>query len=46
MMEAAVQGAGVALAPPAMLTRELQAGFLVQAFGIEVKTGSAARAMR
>ncbi|WP_370650753.1 LysR substrate-binding domain-containing protein [Caballeronia sp. SL2Y3] len=40
MVEAAVQGPGVALAPPAMFTRELQAGLLVQAFDIEVKTGS------
>ena len=40
MVEAAVQGAGVALAPPVMFAREIQAGLLVQAFDIEVKTGS------
>ncbi|MBC8636442.1 LysR family transcriptional regulator [Caballeronia sp. EK] len=39
MVEAAVQGAGVALAPPRMFVRELQAGLLVQPFDIEVKTG-------
>ncbi|KND60249.1 hypothetical protein BVER_02563 [Candidatus Burkholderia verschuerenii] len=40
MVEAAVQGAGVALAPPSMFVRELQAGLLVRAFDIEVTTGS------
>jgi LysR family transcriptional regulator of beta-lactamase len=35
-----VQGAGVALAPPRMFVRELQAGLLVRPFDIEVKTGS------
>ncbi|BAN27760.1 transcriptional regulator LysR family (plasmid) [Caballeronia insecticola] len=40
MVEAAVQGAGVALAPPRMFVRELQAGLLVRPFDIEVKTGS------
>jgi LysR family transcriptional regulator, regulator of gene expression of beta-lactamase len=40
MVEAAVQGAGVALAPPRMFVRELQAGSLLQAFDIEVQTGS------
>ncbi len=40
MIEAAVQGAGVALAPPSMFVRELQAGLLVRAFDIEVTTGS------
>jgi LysR family transcriptional regulator, regulator of gene expression of beta-lactamase len=40
MVEAAVQGAGVALAPSCMFVRELQAGLLVRAFDIEVKTGS------
>ncbi|CAL8478366.1 HTH-type transcriptional activator AmpR (plasmid) [Caballeronia sp. S22] len=39
MVEAAVQGAGVALAPPRMFVRELQVGLLVQPFDIEVKTG-------
>ncbi|MCE4547138.1 MULTISPECIES: LysR family transcriptional regulator [unclassified Caballeronia] len=39
MVEAAVQGAGVALAPPRMFVRELQAGLLVRAFDIEVHTG-------
>ncbi|WP_321797806.1 LysR family transcriptional regulator [Caballeronia sp. J97] len=40
MVEAAVQGAGVALAPSRMFVRELQAGLLVRPFDIEVKTGS------
>ena len=40
MVEAAVQGAGVALAPPRMFVRELQAGLLVRPFDIDVKTGS------
>lgn len=40
MVEAAVQGAGVALAPPRMFERELQSGALVCPFGTEVKTGS------
>lgn len=40
MVEAAVQGAGVALAPPRMFVRELQAGLLMRPFDIEVKTGS------
>ena len=39
MVEAAVQGAGVALAPPRMFVRELQAGLLARPFDIEVKTG-------
>ncbi|BAO91720.1 LysR family transcriptional regulator (plasmid) [Caballeronia cordobensis] len=39
MVEAAVQGAGVALAPPRMFVRELHAGLLVRAFDIEVHTG-------
>ncbi|SAK81991.1 LysR family transcriptional regulator [Caballeronia glebae] len=39
MVEAAVQGAGVALAPPRMFVRELQGGLLVRPFEIEVKTG-------
>ncbi|MCG7400840.1 LysR family transcriptional regulator [Caballeronia zhejiangensis] len=40
MVEAAVQGAGVALAPPRMFVRELQAGLLVRPFDVEVRTGS------
>ncbi|TDN69744.1 LysR family transcriptional regulator [Paraburkholderia sp. BL10I2N1] len=40
MVEAAVQGAGVALAPPLMFARELQAELLVRPFSEEVKTGS------
>jgi LysR family transcriptional regulator of beta-lactamase len=40
MVEAAVQGAGVALAPPRMFVRELQTGLLVCPFDKEVKTGS------
>jgi LysR family transcriptional regulator of beta-lactamase len=40
MVEAAVQGAGVALAPPRMFVRELQAGMLVCPFDTQVSTGS------
>jgi LysR family transcriptional regulator of beta-lactamase len=40
MVEAAIQGAGVALAPPRMFERELQAELLVRPFEEEVKTGS------
>lgn len=40
MVEAAVQGAGVALAPPRMFERELQTGVLVRVFDTEVLTGS------
>jgi LysR family transcriptional regulator of beta-lactamase len=40
MVEAAVQGAGVALAPPRMFARELQTGLLVCPFAQQVKTGS------
>jgi LysR family transcriptional regulator of beta-lactamase len=40
MVEAAVQGAGVALAPPRMFARELAAGLLVRVFDVEVSTGS------
>jgi len=40
MVEAAVQGAGVALAPPRMFVRELQTGLLVCPFDTAVKTGS------
>jgi LysR family transcriptional regulator of beta-lactamase len=39
MVEAAVQGAGIALAPPRMFVRELQAGLLVCPFDTQVKTG-------
>jgi LysR family transcriptional regulator of beta-lactamase len=40
MVEAAILGAGVALAPARMFERELQAGRLVRLFDIEVNTGS------
>jgi LysR family transcriptional regulator, regulator of gene expression of beta-lactamase len=40
MAEAAAQGAGVALLPVAMFTRELQQGELVQPFAIETAVGS------
>ncbi|CAN7556400.1 LysR family transcriptional regulator [Trinickia sp. LjRoot230] len=40
MVEAAMQGAGVALAPVCMFERELHAGRLARAFDIEVDTGS------
>jgi len=40
MVEAAVQGAGVALAPASMFERELQDGRLVRPLGVEVATGS------
>jgi LysR family transcriptional regulator of beta-lactamase len=40
MVEAAVQGAGVALAPPRMFVRELQAGMLTCPFDTQVSTGS------
>jgi LysR family transcriptional regulator of beta-lactamase len=40
MVEAAVQGAGIALAPPLMFVRELQAGLLVRPFDREVEAGS------
>ncbi|MEN3747510.1 LysR family transcriptional regulator [Sphingomonas sp. HF-S3] len=39
MAEAALQGLGVALAPPAMLTRVLDDGALVRPFAQEVATG-------
>ncbi|MDB5552293.1 MAG: LysR family transcriptional regulator, partial [Rhizobium sp.] len=40
MMEAAVQGAGVALAPPLMFTRLLGSGAIVQPFQVSISTGS------
>lgn len=40
MVEAAMQGAGAALAPVRMFERELQSGRLARAFDIEVHTGS------
>lgn len=40
MVEAAMQSAGVALAPRRMFVRELQAGLLVCPFDIEIKAGS------
>ncbi|CDY77559.1 D-serine dehydratase transcriptional activator [Caballeronia glathei] len=39
MVEAAMQGAGIALAPPRMFARELQTGLLAQPFDIKVETG-------
>jgi len=39
MVEAAMQGAGVALAPPMMFARHLQQGRLVRPFAIEVSAG-------
>ncbi len=40
MVQAAVRGEGVALAPPAMFRRELDAGQIVQPFAIEVEVGA------
>ncbi|WP_017903903.1 LysR family transcriptional regulator [Pseudomonas asplenii] len=40
MMEAALQGAGVALAPPMMFSRQLDAGDIRQPFDIGIVTGS------
>jgi LysR family transcriptional regulator, regulator of gene expression of beta-lactamase len=40
MVEAAVQGAGIALAPPLMFSRELHAELLFRPFETEVRTGS------
>ena len=40
MIEAAMQGAGVALAPHSMFGRELREGVLVRPFEIEVDTGA------
>ncbi len=40
MIEAALQGAGVALAPPMMFERELRAGQLVRPFAEEAVTGA------
>jgi LysR family transcriptional regulator of beta-lactamase len=40
MAEAAVQGAGVALLPVNLFTRELQAGRLVRPFALEIENGS------
>lgn len=40
MVEAAVQGAGIALAPAVMFARELQAELLFRPFDKEVRTGS------
>ena len=40
MIEAALQGAGVALAPPAMFERELTEGVLVRPFAAEVDVGA------
>ena len=40
MMEAALQGTGVALAPPLMFSRQLAAGAIEQPFDIGITTGS------
>lgn len=40
MMEAAVQGAGIALAPPVMFARLLATGAIVQPFATSISTGS------
>jgi LysR family transcriptional regulator of beta-lactamase len=40
MVQAALQGEGVALAPPAMFARDLGEGRLVQPFGVTVETGA------
>lgn len=40
MVQAALLGEGVALAPPAMFARELASGRLVQPFGLEVEVGA------
>lgn len=40
MVEAAMQGAGIALAPARMFQRELQSGVLTRPFELEVRTGS------
>ncbi len=40
MMEAALQGSGVALAPPLMFARQLAADAIRQPFAIEITTGS------
>lgn len=40
MMEAAIQGAGVALAPPLMFPRLLGLGAIVQPFQVSISTGS------
>jgi LysR family transcriptional regulator of beta-lactamase len=39
MAEAAAQGAGVALLPTAMFTRELRSGRLVKVFATEIDAG-------
>jgi LysR family transcriptional regulator of beta-lactamase len=40
MVQAAMQGAGVALAPPALFRREIEMGHLVRPFPIEVRSDS------
>lgn len=40
MVQAAMQGEGVALAPPAMFRRELEQGALAQPFALEVDVGA------
>ncbi|MBC8057381.1 MAG: LysR family transcriptional regulator, partial [Rhizobiales bacterium] len=39
MAEAAAQGAGVALLPTSMFTRDLRSGRLVRAFDLEIDAG-------
>ena len=39
MIEAALQGAGIALAPPLMFERQLSSGALVQPFALSIETG-------
>lgn len=40
MVQAALRGEGVALAPPSMFRRELEQGLLTQPFGLELDLGS------
>jgi len=40
MVQAAMRGEGVALAPPSMFRRELEQGLLTQPFGLELDLGS------
>lgn len=40
MVQAAIRGEGVALAPPSMFRRELEQGLLVQPFAVELDLGS------
>lgn len=40
MMEAALQGLGVALAPPSMFSRHLASGAIIQPFPVTISLGS------